>query len=586
MSVFSSVLYRRPRKSKFNLSFENKLSMNLGDLVPVFCKETLPGDRFKVNTEQVLRFAPMLAPVMHRVKVYMHYFFVPNRILWNKWEDFITGGRLGTETPAVPYFLHSDLLGSHLETRQHFFLNGSLTDYLGVPTLSEDDYSNNRISLLPFLAYQQVYNDYYRDQNLTAEVEWDKDMEGEVTNEELLAEVLKLRRRCWEKDYFTSSLPFAQRGEDVTIPLDFGNDGKMQVKYQNTAFTQGEGTVFRNPADGTAITTAGLVVTGGTDGRARKTDAANNNKIGEITIGQQGITQPVNNNTMSFGTTKNLDIDNSDNLYIDVEENNANLLLNDIRVSERIQEWLERNARGGARYIEQILSHFGVVGDDARLQRAEYLGGGSQPVIFSEVTQTSSGTESSALGDFAGHGVSLGNTMSFNRKFKEHGFVIGIMSIMPRTSYQQGLSRMFTRFDKFDYYFPEFAELGEQEVKERELYCVRSIADGVHEAQTLEELNDETFGYQQRYAEYKYNPSEVHGDFRSSLNYWHMGRIFGNREGSENEGVPRLNQDFVESHPTNRIFNVVSENYNKVYVNLYHNFTAIRPMPRHAVPTI
>ena len=586
MSVFSSVLYRRPRKAKFNLSFENKLSMNLGELVPVFCKETLPGDRFKVNTEQILRFAPMLAPVMHRVNVYMHYFFVPNRILWNKWEDFITGGRLGTETPAMPYFLHSDLLGSQLEARQHFFLNGSLTDYMGVPTLSEDDYSNNKISLLPFLAYQQVFNDYYRDQNLTEEVSWDHDLEGEVTNEELLSELLRLRRRCWEKDYFTSALPFAQRGEDVTIPLDFGEDGRMTIKYQNSAFTQGNGTVFRNPANGDAISGSGILVTGGTNGTARATSPASNNKIGSTQVTGQAETAAVFNDTMSLGTTRNIDIDNSDNLYIDVEENNANILLNDIRVSERIQEWLERNARGGARYIEQILSHFGVVGDDARLQRAEYLGGGSQPVVFSEVTQTSMNTDSSALGEFAGHGVSVGNTMSFNRKFKEHGFVIGIMSILPRTCYQQGLSRMFSRFDKFDYYFPEFAELGEQEIKERELYCVRTIADGVHEAKTLEELNDETFGYQQRYAEYKYNPSEVHGDFRSTMNFWHMGRIFGNRDGSENDSMPRLNEDFVSAHPTNRIFNVMSENYNKVYVNLYHNFTAIRPMPRHAVPTI
>lgn len=580
MSVFSSVLYRRPRKSKFNLSFENKLSMNLGDLVPVFCKEALPGDRFKVNTEQIIRFAPMLAPVMHRVNVYMHYFFVPNRILWNKWEDFITGGRLGTETPAMPTFIHSDLLGSDLDPRLHFFRNGSLCDYMGVPTLATDDYSNNLISLLPFLAYQQIWNDYYRDQNLQEEISWDKDMEGEQ-NASVVAELLQLRKRCWEKDYFTSALPFAQRGEDVSIPISFdGEGGTIPVHYREG----GNGTVLRDTSTGALVSSNGLVVSGD-GGRLRRTEPANNNKIGQVTI-DQGVpaTYDLKNNTMSFGSTQQIDVDNSEQLYID--EENANLLLNDIRVSERIQEWLERNARGGARYIEQILSHFGIVGDDARLQRAEYLGGGRQPVVFSEVTQTSMSTDSSALGEYAGHGVSVGNSMSFNRKFKEHGFVIGIMSILPRTCYQQGLPRMFSRMDKFDYYFPEFAELGEQEIKERELYCVRSVADGVHEARTLEELNDQTFGYQQRYAEYKYNPSEVHGDFRTSLNYWHMGRIFGNREGSENTGIPYLSPDFVEAHPTNRIFSVMSEDYNKVYVNLYHNFTAIRPMPRHAVPTI
>ena len=236
--------------------------------------------------------------------------------------------------------------------------------------------------------------------------------------------------------------------------------------------------------------------------------------------------------------------------------------MNELRRAEKLQQWLEKNARGGARYVEQILSHFGVVSSDARLQRPEYLGGGKTPVVISEVLQTSASQEDSAQGNPAGNGISVGTSHRFNKYFEEHGFIIGIMSVLPKTAYQQGLPRMFQRTDKFDYYYPEFAHLGEQEVLNSEVYLDPTGAT----------YNRGTFGYQSRYAEYKYNADTVHGDFRESLNFWHLGRIFNTADpDGEGVGKPVLNKEFVESKPSNRIFNVTTDDVNHLWAEVYQD---------------
>lgn len=222
--------------------------------------------------------------------------------------------------------------------------------------------------------------------------------------------------------------------------------------------------------------------------------------------------------------------------------------------------------RAGSRYVEQILSHFGVKSSDARLDRAEYLGGGKQRVTFSEVLQTAEGTN--PVGTMAGHGYALGTSNRFQRSFEEHGFVIGIMSVLPKTAYQNGLDRMWSRADKFDYYWPEFANIGEQEVKNQEIFW-SGLAG---------QTNGNTWGYQQRYAEYKYQNSTVHGDFKTNLNFWHMGRIFA--------ALPPLNGTFVEADPTNRVFAVTDPNIDKILVQIYNNVDAIRLMPYYSVPSI
>lgn len=494
--IFDRVGGRKPRMSAFDLSREQKLSCKMGELVPIYLEEIVPGDQFNVRSECMMRLAPMLAPVMHRVNVYMHYFFVPNRIIWNEWEDFITGGREGTSNPIYPVV---PMGGSHSESR--------LADYLGIPTVSGSA-GNINISQLPFRAYQLIYNDYYRDETLNTTV-WDPSVNP-------LTGLADIRNRSWEKDYFTSSLPFAQRGDSVSVP-----------------------TTLRDPA----------IVTS-TDGTFNLGD--------NVEIGTDGS----GNQTLRVDTSATPAGDRE--LIIDAVEG---IDINDLRLSSALQRFLEKQARGGYRYIETILSHFGVKSSDARLQRPEYLGGGRQPIVISEVLNTT-GTAEAPQGDMTGHGISTGVTNSFNKRFEEHGYVIGIMSVLPRTNYQQGIHRHWNRFEKEDYYWPEFAHLGEQEVKNKEIYF--DLAD--------ETYSEGTFGYQQRYAEMKYGCSTVHGDFRDSLDFWHMGRIFSSQ--------PSLNADFVMADPTNRIFAVTSGDPDHLWVQLYHNVKARRPMPYFADPRL
>lgn len=508
MSIFSNVAGRKTRRTKFNLSAERKLSFNMGELIPIMNEEVVPGDSFKVNSELLIRMAPMIAPMMHRVNVYTHYFFVPNRIIWEEWEDFITGGRQGDKLPQHPTVGMNDPL-------KVYFKKGSLADYFGLPIIDQAQTVVNpvNVSALPFRAYQTIYNEYYQDQNLSEPIDINLGS-GPISGNQPGTHCT-LRKRAWEKDYFTSGLPWSQRGPEATLPADVNY--KYPAQYQD-----GSGT----PAPDLAAS-----FTGG----------------GKLNAGG------------SFPTT----VDNIDNLGITI---------NNLRKSVRLQEWLERTARGGSRYIEQIMSHFGVRSSDARLQRPEFLGGGKNPVVISEVLNTAGPTGATTplpQGNMSGHGISVGRTNGFKRRFEEHGYVIGIMSVLPKTAYQQGIERQWTRTDKFDYYWPEFAQLGEQEIKTKELF-----ADFYGGTNTLEN----TWAYQSRYAEYKYKCSSVHGDYRDTLNFWHMGRIF--------DEVPSLNQDFVTSDPTSRIFAVTSPDEDKLYCQVYNSVSAIRPMPYFNNPSL
>jgi len=516
MSIFSNVAGMRTKKSKFNLSHERKLSLNMGELIPIYLEEIVPGDNFKVNTELLLRMSPLTAPVMHRINVYTHYFFVPNRIVWDNWESFITGGKDGTEMPEHPQVVMNQVSKS-------LFTKGNLSDYFGLPTMDGFVGTDNQyVSGLPFRAYTEIYNEYYRDQNLTDAIEYDK-TDGTAGLTEM-QKICAIRRRAWEKDYYTSALPWAQRGDTALIPTASG----FRTEVTNL--------------DGSEATTGAALQTQFISG---------GNQVGNTGLNIQGSGDPVNI----------------------VNEINVN----DLRKSVRLQEWLEKNARGGYRYLEQLLHHWGVISSDARLQRPEYLGGGRQPITISEVLQTSATVVDGDLphenlppspqGNMSGHGISVGRSNRFKKRFEEHGHVLGIMSVIPRTSYQNGLERLWSRDDKFKYAWPEFAQLGEQEILSREVY---------HDWQNPN-ISD-TFGYQSRYAEYKYKQSTVHGDFRDSLYYWHMGRIFDSR--------PVLNESFVTSDPTQRIFNVDDEEVHKLYVQIYNSVKAIRPLPFFNTPTL
>lgn len=529
MKIFDSIKVSAPKRNKFDLSHERKFSMEMGPLTCILNQEILPGDKFRVNTELLIRFAPMLAPIMHRVNAHVHYFFVPNRLLWSEWEDFITGGRNGDLAPVPPYIKFP-----FQETITNYTGVGSLADYLGLPPAANPSSVPNHqqnVSALPFRAYQLVWNEYFRDQNLIA------DLELLLTGGEVLGaerdKLMMTRIRAWERDYFTSALPWAQRGQAVGIPID----GDIGVNYSvGSLIKQGDGTLQ------TGDSLIGTNVAG---------------SPGSMFVGKTGV------NTGGLpGRIENID-------SLDLQ--NASVAVNDLRVSVRLQEWLEKNARAGARYIEQILAHFGVKSSDSRLQRPEFLGGSRQPVVVSEVLsnfQFSGDPDGLPQGNMAGHGISVGGRNGFSRSFEEHGYVIGVLSLLPKTAYQQGLPKSFQRFSKFDYFWPEFANIGEQEILQKEIWF-----DSTEVAPTP----DATFGYQSRYAEYKYTPSTVHGDFRTSLDHWHMGRIF--------TAPPVLNQQFVEADPTTRIF-AVTDPVNHLWVQVFHKVDALRPLPYFGTPRL
>lgn len=543
MSIFSSIRVRKPKRTAFDLSHEVKLTCDFGELVPFFCQDVIPGDTFKVSVETFVRFAPLIAPVMHRVNVFTHFFFVPYRLVWDEWREFITGGEDGSAAPVFPRVSMSGVSGP-----TNNLGIGSLADYLGVPvgngTASTS--SNLRINLLPFRAYQLIWNEYYRDQNLQDEIDFSLAsgifdglvFNGASSNPNIhgCRECLELRNRCWEKDYFTSALPFPQRfPSPVTVPVNGTVD---IIAHKTDANMSG---IFVNN-DGTVAATGNI---------------ENSSGYGMRVDGKPGFYDPRGTLHGEFNDS-------------------SNITINELRRAFSLQRWLENNARAGSRYIEQILSHFGVRSSDARLQRPEYLGGGKTPVVISEVLQTSE-TANSPQGNMAGNATSYGVSHSFKRFFEEHGIVLGILSILPRSNYQDGLPKLFGKFDKFDYYFPEFAHLGEQEIKHYEAYCdlSKSLDDSA---------NSKLFGYTPRYAEYRFVNSSVHGFFRTDLNFWHLGRVFSNTN------QPVLNGSFVEvragnsSTGLNRIFAVEDTTYDRLWIQMYVKFLALRPLPKYGTP--
>jgi hypothetical protein len=572
----ASLLGRFSKRSAFDLSHSKVLTFPLGKLVPIMCEEVLPGDTFKVNTEMLIRLKPLVAPVMHEINVYTHYFFVPNRLLWKNWESFITCGSDGKYVYVYPYFYSPDITG---------FPVSSLGDYFGLPyDASIASGSTFAVSALPFRAYALIYNEWYRNQNLQEEVSLSLD-DGldTVTNTSLLS-------RNWEKDYFTSALPWPQRGDPAMLPL--GVEAPLLPGYLPVlAADPGTGTAYTantSPIVLTLTTTAGsyeynaYVIQPNSEiifGLSTFSvdvytcdlsivDAGSGLAFYNLSVrpghgGARGSSANVPY-TLSGGTVPLPERVDLSGAIADLSQATA-VQINDLRLAEKVQVWSEVNARAGVRYVESILGHFGVRSSDARLQRPEYLGGGRSPIIVSEVLQTSSTDTTSPQGNMSGHALSARRDHAFTKSFEEHGFIIGIVSVIPRTMYSQGLPRKFSRRTRYDYYWPEFSHLGEQAVLEKELYAFGDD-DG----------RDSVFGYSPRYDEYRHSFSSVHGQFRTALDYWNMSRSFSN--------APTLSSQFVTSDPTQRIFE--EQTTDPCYVQLMHHVTAIRPMPVAASPSL
>lgn len=552
---FNTVQLQKPQRSQFDLSHQKRVTTRAGRLTPVLVSEAVPGDTFRGNVEILLRVAPLLAPIYDMITLYVHIFFVSYRLLWEEWEDFITGGRLGpgvepVSAPIPPYFVFYDTLDAFPQ----FLAKSSLLDYLGMPIIAAiPGYNlgafnaagnNARFEILVPAAYQMIYMDYYRDRNFVADTAVQLPMfSGEYDQYE---QILSVRTRCWEHDYFTSALPWTQRGEEVLMPLA----GQGSVTYLDQA-------VVWN-SDGTAPT-YGTAFDFWSFGNAPAVDPPNTPPNSVNVIASDNGTP---GKSLGFGNIDEVNITNS------------SVSMNDFRMAYAMQVWLERNAIAGARYTESIQAHFGVKPQDSRLQRAEYIGGGRIPVKISEIVSTAYSDDGDAivpLANMAGHGVTYGNTNQFRYFVAEHGVILGIASIMSPTSYHQGMPRYFRRSTFLDYPWPTFAKLGEQTVDSSELYAsaanLTEGADGLYPH----------FGYQSRYSDWKHIHNTNHGDFHDTLLFWTLTRNFGSN--------PVLGESFTQYDGSiqNRIF-AVDQGADNFWLYVHNNVQVNRCLPYFGTP--
>lgn len=539
MSIFSKNKQTKLGSNVFDLSHDRKFSGKMGNLNPVFLMDLVPGDKVTVSPHVFLRFAPLIAPVMHQVNVYVHMFFVPNRLLWNNWEQFITSGANGLANPTFPYFQFPfEVSNGDSDTYV-----GSLADYLGLPVESATVPVSRSVSAIPFAAYQMIYDEYYRDQNLISPVKapsWDNYLISGNNNATRWPTLGKLQKRAWQHDYFTAALPWTQRGPQAMLPLQ----GEADIKYRMGMTDHNQ--FFRRGSDDEPFT---------------------NDRLFGSNDGANPDNTWLYDSYPTTGTSGKLDL--NDTHYTDLSTATATSI-EELRRAVKLQEYLEKMARGGARYTEFLEVIFGVKSQDYRLQRPEYVGGYSAPVKVSEVLQTAQQYDPSSgdpvgtpTGNMSGHAVSVGaGTMSYYAH--EHGYLMGIMSVMPRAAYQQGIPKHFIRTSKFDYYTPDFAHIGEQPILEKEIFQDTGTGNAV-------------FGYTPRYAEYKYVPSSVHGDFRTTLDFWHMGRKFATK--------PLLNKDFIEMDYTeiDRIF-AIEDNSDHMWCQVFNSVKARRKMPYFGNP--
>lgn len=529
-NIFDSIKVQRPPHSTFDLSHDVKTTLNMGKLVPIACLEALPGDVFNITPDAMFRMQPMINPIMHPVDITMHAFFVPNRIIWDDWNKFIFPPNEDTVAPVFPTL--------NFATDWREITVGSLADYMGLPLGDMVEIQDTRVSALPFAAYQAIFGAYYRDQNLDVVDDPDNyfKVQSGTQSSTKMDMLMQLRTRAWEHDYFTAALPWAQKGAQVTLPLDIS--GTMSVGIAGQPSGPGGFKSYDGPRDPTSGSVSGTAGTGVmTVGGEPSIYDPNGSLI--------AVASPGSNTLVGQGT------------------------INDLRTSYALQKWLEKNARGGTRPIEGLRIHFGVRSSDARLQRPEYIGGTKSFMAISEVLQTSSTVDDTTpQGNMAGHGISLASGNSMRYRTEEHGHVIVILSIRPRTAYMQGLARMFTKFDKLDYYWPDFAFLGEQAILNKELFL--DLTD--------EERNEEVFGYIPRYSEYRYMPSRVSGEMRTSLIQWHMARDF------DPANPPVLNDEFVQCVPTKRIYAVEDQNVHSIICHIMFRIFCTRPLPKYGNP--
>lgn len=489
-----------PKRSKIPMSFDRKLSFNMGELVPVLYLECIPGDAVHIAQAHNLMFAPTIAPLFHRIDYRTWYFFVPFRLLWKDWKEFICNNNPAS---VHPYFSPTALTA--------YQSANTLPDYFDLPVQVvgfQNCYAD--LNPFPFRAYVKIYNEFVRDEFKQSKVT-EFDNGGNVTATEIAT--WQVRKIGWEKDYFTTCQVAPQLGADVLIPGTISADGNLKVSLANG----------NNPSPNSPVVTGA-----GTD--------------------RNFLTSQVDSSSLKYLSGLSL-----------------TGTINDLRYANHLQKYRDKLQIAGARYNEQILAEYGVVVPDYRIQRPEYIGGFASPVEIGRVMQQAQGTN--PLGSYAGSLTGTGRMDYIHYYPEEHGCIIGLSCVVPRTGYDQGIPRHFYHTTLEAYYHPDFATLSDQAVYNDEIYVTAHATD----------TKGGRFGYTQRYQEYRYSNDRTNGEFRTSLSFWHLNREFSS--------LPVLGASFIECNPSDRIF-AVQDGANKIYAEIYQQIDMVRPIPVSVVPTL
>lgn len=519
-------------RSKFDRSCQHKTTFNAGELIPIFVDEVLPGDTFSMSTSFVIRMSTPIHPVMDNLYLDLYYFFVPARLVWEHWEEFNGENKTSAWEQETVYEV------PQLTAPSDGWVKGSIADYFGIPI----GISGLSINALPFRAYCLIWNEWFRDQNLQDSTYFSLDdttiagSNGNTYQTDAVKGGMCLPVNKYH-DYFTSALPEPQKGPDVLLPL--GQSAKI-TQLDNPNVADMISPKWYDMATGNRLTQKYLVADNGVE--------TGTNAGGSI-----------NTTDKVAGVALQADLSNA-----------TAATINQLRLAFQTQKLFEKDARGGTRYNEIIYSHFGVTSPDARQQRPEYLGGKRIPINISQVLQTSSTDETSPQGNTAAFSLTADSSGSFTKSFTEHGFIIGLACVRTDHTYQQGIERMWSRRKRFDFYWPVLANIGEQAILNKEIYAQGNKVD------------DEAFGYQEAWADYRYKSNRVSGAFRSTyskpLDSWHFGDLYS--------ALPTLGSVWISETKVNvdRTLAVTSSVEDQFIADFYFKNICVRPMPLYSIP--